>query len=332
MTISRETPLLTKEEQAAWDLFKSGKALAKVIPDWRYDFEAKKPVLDFTDIDFYLDQILDPKNKRPSRIIHFYKQEKKAVPPIVKKIDLRDLKIHDHHPAQCRFKKHKDKDYQHTPKTSTSLLPTSPEYMHVFDDDAVGYVWNIDTCNLKKEKYVFPKNAGTSRCFWFSEDVEEIKAALRDRDDCQVTSVAKLREKNDKAAAEKKAIKWNELLVGLPKGRQLAAMFAPSDDLAMRLRTLHAMQHTKEKLGYETDIPLFIIQSGIDSEEDPENPEHRKPVFRLYTAAEREADIEAARKMDHPLIAKFGLFATSVAAYEQETPLHTSIKQGFIGF
>lgn len=235
MSLTRDTISLTPAEQAALDLIKSGDAVAKVIMDYSFVDENNQHVKDYSSIDFIFDQIVDPTTNRPSRSAHFFKELlSQPCPETLKKMNLITQKVHEHHPGQNRNTKHKDVTYQHTLKTSVSLLPYEPAYMNVFDDDAIGFIWNRKKCNLKKGKYAFAKNAGTNGCFWFTE------YAYSDDDREPVVTQDDIQSLQKQAIDAKKPIDWNEILAGLPLG-ELDAVFAPRDEREMRLRAWYAI-------------------------------------------------------------------------------------------
>jgi hypothetical protein len=330
MSLNRDKYPLTKDEQAALDLIKSHNALIKVVRDSRLDYETKKRTIDYREIDFYVDQRLDPTAHRPSRSAYFFDDN----PPLeLRKMDLKSKQIHIHFPGQCRNTHHKDVVFQHTAKTSTSLLPPEPQYMQVFDDDAIGYAWDINTCHLKQEKYVFPENAGTSGCFWFIDYIDP------GEEHPSVCSVEALRAANKEAVKCKTTIRWNELVVGLPEGC-VNHIFAPIDSYEVRERAWNVMLYEKEKFTLDKNIPVLIIQSQfINDHQDPDDDRpDREGVCRVYTAAERAEDhpfkMKEMLKKQRLLLTKTGFFAkTNVdQSLPALTELQSSTLKGFIGF
>lgn len=323
MSLDREP--FTQEEQAALEIIKNHRALIKMINDSYIDEDTKERVKDYDNIDFYLTQLLNPNQNRPSRSAYFFQNESHALPISLRKINLKTKKIHDHHPGQCRHTRHKGVEFQHTLKTATSLLPPEPQYMEVFDDDAIGFLWDIEACNIKNEKYVFAKNAITNDCFWFIDYSNQNNLE-------PISSLAAVRANNNKAVAEKNTLLWNEILACLPK-RRIDAVFAAIDTPDARLRAWEVMLYAKEILKLDKDIPVLVIQSSFfDPHPDPTDPDQRpnRPgVFRVYTAAEREADLKSSQQ--HISLAKAGFFALHKTV-DQPTELQSSLLRGFIGF
>jgi hypothetical protein len=203
-------------------------------------------------------------------------------PTVFIKTDLLTKKVHKHLAGQCRNTHHKGVVYTHTLKTSTSLFPTEPQYMQTIGLDGIGFGWNIDRCNIKKGKYVWETDGGSSLCWWLSPRPHE-----SDDDFSPTSTIEAIRANNAKAVAAKKTLTWwNEILAGLPEG-ELDFMYSPIDTREHRLRVWNAWLHVKKILSIEKDIPIFIIhpdcQDGIPA------------VFRVYSAAEREEDIKAAK-------------------------------------
>ncbi len=188
---------------------------------------------------------------------------------------------YEYTPGECRNTKHKDIEFQHTAKTATSLLPPEPEYMMVFGDDMIGYLWDIDACDLKDERYVWETDGGSDACYWISPNPTNFKP----EDVVPVAPISRLRENNLEAVKEKKTIWWNELDIGLPK-RRIDAMFASRDTLELRLRAWNQMLRDKKRLQFVKDIPLFVIQSDRE--------DGLGAVFRVYGASERVEDLKAA--------------------------------------
>ena len=277
---------LTKAEQAALDIIKGHRALIKTMLDYKVEDDevpgAPKKI-DYHDIDFYLDQIADPTAKRPSRSAYYFSLSNNPRPSVVQKTNLKTGKVHAHKSGQSRNTRHKGVDYQHTLKTSTTLLPPEPEYMSLFGYDAVGFLWDIDACHLKKEKYVWDTDGMTDNCGWLSPSPTGVPSHP---EDLKISSIAAVREKNNKAVQEKKIIELNEILAGLPKGR-VDAVFATRDSSECRLRAWNVMLHTKEKLKLDHDLPVLIIAS--------DHTDGYPRACRVYTAAEREKDLEACK-------------------------------------
>jgi hypothetical protein len=243
------------------------------------------------------------------------------LPAVINKINMQTLKVHQHHPGQDRFTEHKGETFIFTPKTSTSLIPPNPIWMELFHCDyGIGFLWHINDCNLKKEKYVFPFNASTDSCYWIDLDagygydyqtgeiryITAEEKITRFKEDITkgmftLATVKSLREQNLAAITNKQPIAWNELVVGLPAGlqketpdRNIRAIFATQDVRNARLRALRAMQHVKEKHNLSEDLPLFILEPKYAI--DPSNPypdprAQRDGVFRFYLRDEQETDL-----------------------------------------
>lgn len=286
--------LLNPAQQAVLDLITNEQALVAVAFDLNPGVHNTYEI-DYSYIDgMFLDQIADPNLNRPSRSETFFEEQEFPRPDILKKMNMRTLKIHDHKAGQNRILKHKDVIFQFTPKTSTSLIPADPRFMELFQCDfgGVGFLWDINRCNTKEEKYVFPVNGGTDDCFWIDLDTDEKIDELKKRISYGlVTTIDSLREKNRNAVASEKSITWNEILAGLPRGNA-EAIFSTRDDRSYRLRAYRLMQHTKEKLNLENDLPVFILQPFY-AYSDLEKTPDRSAVFRFYQQDEIEADLKA---------------------------------------
>jgi hypothetical protein len=298
MVSSRTT--LSEKQQAVLDLITNHRALISIVFD--LDYQAPNgPQIDYSRIDQeYLDQLADPSKNRPSRAKKFFaeKRHPQPLPKTSKKMDMRTGEIdEDYHPATCRETKHKGMDFQHTAKTATSLIPPDPRYMELFFcDDGIGFMWDINDCDIKQEKYVFFENAGTDSCFWLDLDSDEKIGFLKQRLEHDfLATIDLLRERNIAAIKKDQPISWNEVLVGLPKGK-LNAVFATQDVRSARLRALRAMQRAKEKLNLQDDFPVLILQPYFEEESEDAKQDHkpRRPgVFRFYQPQEQEADLKA---------------------------------------
>lgn len=322
MSLNRNPVSLTKNEQAALDIISSHRALVKVVADKNDDDDA----IDYSRLDFNLNQIADPTANRPSRSAYYFSLTGKSLPSVVTKTDLKTNKTHDHNPGQCRYTHNKGVDFTHTAKTSTSLIPPQPQYMSLFGDDVIGFGWDINACNLKNEKYVWATDAG-SDCNWYTP------CPYDDRGTDwlpPLSSVTEIRSNNNKAIENKETIRWNEILAGLPKGR-CDFMFAPLDTLDLRLRMWDAMIHTKGKLKLEDNIALLIIHA--------DHMDGQGQAFRVYTAEEREKDLQAkaihSSQNDGHTLAKLGLFSSKQISCKTIFPaseLQTSLSKGLVGF
>jgi hypothetical protein len=233
------------------------------------------------------------------------------LPTVVSKMNMKTFQVHQHVPGKNRVTKHKDVEFIFTAKMSTSLMPPDPRFMQLFECDyGIGFLWDINDCNLKKEKYVFARNAGTDGCYWIDLDsgydyeyktgkialisAEEKIANLKETIKDNFTTVSALRENNLAAIKNNEPILWNELVVGLPKGI-LRAVFATQDVRNARLRALRGMLRAKEKLNLSEDLPLFINQSfyakagrGVYPQMPP-----RPAVYRFYSHEEQLVDLAA---------------------------------------
>jgi len=284
---------LTDAEKKVIDVIATGNALVAIVLDRDWDISSNPPV-DYQQIDqHYLEQMIDPTTHRPSRSADFFAKEGAPLPNTIKKVvdlNLDHLTIQDHHPGQSRYQKPAGYTYTHTTKTSTSLIPSDPQYMELWRSDVgLGFLWDINACDLRNEKYVFSRNAATDHCFWLDVDNEEKVADLKDRlTHNPLTSIAALQEINNKAIQENKPVFWNEILAGLPRNR-IDALFTPQDKSYFRLRAWDLMQHTKEKLGL-AELPIFIMQSQYAKEEKDDVDLSREGVFRVYTENEHEED------------------------------------------
>lgn len=237
------------------------------------------------------------------------------LPSTINKMNLRTLAVHEHKPGLNRLTKHQNFVYTHTAKTPTSLIPHDPRYMELFACDyGIGFLWDINDCDLKNEKYVFKHNAGTDSCFHLDlndsyelmakeeggvyrfvwslvtakEKIENLKKRMTDK---PLATVAALRTRNNEAVKKQKPIAWNELVVGLPK-KLIRAVFATQDDRCSRLRALKAMLHAKEKLGLENDLPVFILQPFYE-QESHDTRAQRDAVYRFYSKEEQILDLKA---------------------------------------
>lgn len=286
---------LTKKERLAIDIIRSGRGLGSMQSD--YSYVGDKKVYDNAEIDSLFDQLSNPTKYRPKFVEELFTSNGMIMPPVIFKTDLRSGEVKEIIPGECRNTEHKGVVFQHTAKTATSLLPPEPEYMQTIGMDLIGFLWDIDDCNLHDEKYVWATDGGSGLGFWISPNPTN---ATVEEDAPPISSVTELRAKNNKAVAEKKTIEWNEILAGLPIERpnegKIRAMFAPLDRLEVRLRVLKAMWRAKEKFKHEEDIPIFIIQADRGD---------GGATFRVYTAAEREADLKIvmAKSERNPLVA-----------------------------
>jgi hypothetical protein len=244
------------------------------------------------------------------------------LPAVINKMNMQTREVQKHHPGQDRFTIHKGQKYIFTPKTSTSLIPPNPIWMELFHGDyGIGFLWHINDCNLKNEKYVFPVNAGTDGCDWLDLNsgygfdyntgniryitAEEKIAHLNEYIDkyMPLATVESLQKRNLAAIETKTPIPWNELVVGLPAGlqkeapdRNIRSVFATQDVRIARLRALRAMWHVKEKHGLSEDLPLFILEPkyAIDPADPYPDPRPQRPgVFRFYLLEEQKADLLA---------------------------------------
>jgi hypothetical protein len=304
MSFNRDT--LTQEELAALKIIRGHRALISMVCD--FSIVGDERVYDNGELDSVLSQLANPSLNRPSRSAELFASHHLPRPPKLLKTNLKTGEEHEHIPGECRNTRHKGVEYQHTAKNPSSLIPSEPEHMHCIGYDLIGFLWDIDACNLHKEKYVFATDGGTDLCWWLSPNPYHPEPD----DWMPVTTVAELRAQNDKAVAEKNTIAWNELLVGWPKGR-IDAMFAPRDELSIRLRVLKASQRAKEILKFEKDIPLFIIQSDCQ--------DGNGAVFRVYTKAEQEADLKAAAEKE----SQVQLSPAAISPYSFFTPAMPSI-------
>jgi hypothetical protein len=238
------------------------------------------------------------------------------LPTVVSKMNMKTFKIHQHKPGENRVTKHKDTEFDYTVKMSTSLMPPDPRFMQLFECDyGIGFLWDINDCNLKKEKYVFANNAGTNGCYWIDIDpgydydyitskiiflsAEEKIANLKKKISGNLTTVATLRENNLAAMKNNNPILWNELVVGLPKGI-LRSVFATQDVRNSRLRAYRGMLRAKEKLHLSEDLPLFINQPFYATANSGYALPPRPAVYRFYSHEEQLVDL-ASEKADEKI-------------------------------
>jgi hypothetical protein len=322
MRSSRNVVPLTPEEQAALDIITSNNALIKIVPDYSHKVD-NKVIIDYSNIDFNLNQIADPTTYRPSRSAYYYSGANIALPEIVLKTNPKTGKVHQHRPGQCVNTHNKGLEFTHTKKTSTSLLPTEPQYMDTIGQDLIGFGWDLRDCNIKNGKYVWATDAYTS-INWYSPPPH----AYSTPDSLPpISSIEEIRSINNKAVENQQTINHNEILAGLPKGK-CSFMFCSGDSLDLRLRLSDAMLYTKAKLKLEHEIPLFIIK--------PDYQDGAGNEFRVYTAEERALDLKTrelnlSQNTTHAL-AKVGLFSRnpSIEAAYPTTDLQTSLLKGFI--
>lgn len=303
---NENTADLTKAEQSVLDLVKRNKAVVKVLNDYNREF--------------IVDQIADPQHVRPSRSEFFYKNgggrlfSEMERPKSVKKINPKTYEVHEHEFGQCRESVHPNNQFTHTKKTSTTFIPSDPQYMYLFTSAGhIALLWDEDACDLKSEKYLFADIGDADRCPWL--DVrEEGSTRVTDYDKTRCTveefksgyhsSLDEVRKQNQVIVDNKKNSPWNECIVGLPQGRVEAVVHvvdsritvvpdstghfvpAPTTDTAFyRLETWDFMLALKKKLNLNEDIPVIIIADT-------------KPV-RVYTAKDREEDLKLTPSYVH---------------------------------
>jgi len=282
MSFNREP--LTQDEQTALDIIRGHRAIVSMHADLSFNEDKTSFIYDHADADDLVNQLFDPNQYRPSRSAALFASKNLPRPATLFKTDLRTGEKYQYTPGVCRYTKHKGMNFQFTAKTPTSLLPPEPEYMSVFGDDYIGYGWDIDTCDLKGERYVWETDGASDCSFWLTPNPYD---AVIQANDIYLPAVpvSRLKENNLQAIRDKKNIWLNELDIGLPK-RKLDFMFCARDKLDSRLRVWNQMLRDKKRLQFEKDVPLFIIQSdrqdGLGSE------------FRVYGAAERLEDLKAA--------------------------------------
>lgn len=279
---------LTEAEKKVIELIADENALVAIVLDKDFDKSATPPV-DYTNIDnHYLNQLIDPTNNRPDRIASYFAKLGLPIPENITVVkNLSTLEIEN---RQLGELKPEGYEYQHTVPKSTSLLTTEP-YMQLWrGDTGIGFLWNITECNTDNERLVFSRNAGTDNLPLFDMTPERMAQLKKQLEKTPVVSIETLKEINNKAVQEKTTILWNEILVGLPKGK-IDAIFAPQDKLYTRARTSLLRTHVIEKLNLN-ELPIFVIQSQYAKEEDDQAAVPREGVFRVYTAEEREQDLQ----------------------------------------
>lgn len=282
MSFNREP--LTAEEQAALDIIRKHRAIISMHFDITYpddDPGTDNPIYDHADTDSLVNQLYDPNKFRPSLTEQLFASNGLQRPAKLKKLNMKTGDVFEYTPGECRNTKHKNVEFQHTAKTATSLLPPEPEYMKVIGYDLIGYLWDIDACDLKDERYVWETDGASDLCYWISPNPNNPQP----EDIMPIAPISKLRENNLEAIKAKETTWWNELDIGLPK-RRIDAMFASQDTLLSRLRVWNQMLRDKKRLEFLKDIPIFIIQS--------DHQDGRGAVFRVYGSNERTEDLTSA--------------------------------------
>lgn len=281
---------LTPAESAICDLIDSNNAIVAIVFDLAETTSYEEaPTIDYSYIDEnFLDQIFDSNTKRPSRAVKFFTERLLPVPESVNKMNMRSEEVKEHVLGEGQ----KGKIFHHTKKTSTTLMPSDPCYMELFQCDyGIGFLWKKRWCNLKEEKYIFEFNACTDEGYWFDLDTPEKIEALKEFLKIQpLSSVAQLIDKNINAVKNKTRISWNELVVGLPE-KSLSAVFATQDNRSSRLRALRGMLHAKDKLQFTENLPVFIIQPYYALDSGEMKIPDRPAVYRVYSKVEQEADL-----------------------------------------
>lgn len=160
---------------------------------------------------------------------------------------------------------------QFSKKMSASLLPSNGK-MHLFKiSGKIGFLYDIDQCHLKDEKYMWTSNAYTDGRWWRTEP--NYQPSLK-RSVC----LQGMRDANRKTARASKVPSHNEMLIGLSKNA-MRAIFSPTDTLADRLNLLRFANQNKLDVGH---CELWIITSINGA----------KP----YTMAQQQADIDKANQ------------------------------------
>ena len=263
----------TSLEVDALKVISEHRAIVKVIPDFDYDPYTDKIFTTPVALDFIFDQVANPTTNRPSHSQYLFGDK---LPNSFQKLNLLTKKVHTHYPSQCRKRRHKDVEYQHTLKTATSLYPPGAiSAMEVFDEGCIGFLWDSNDCKIK-DKYIFKCNAGSSSAAWLNVENAEINQLDHIKYYYSIlVSMQKLRDYNNQAVADKAIIEWNEVVVGLPR-QKLTAIFVAVDTLNLRLRSVIAMRYIQQKLGIKQQIPLLIMEKGC-------------PI-RIYTQTEQALD------------------------------------------
>jgi len=239
-------------------------------------------------LDFYLPQIVDPTVNRPSRI-GYYKHIKPGTTII--KLDLKTRKSKKYVVGSGRKNKLKNDSkhqYQHTLKTPLTLLPVEPKYLNLFlrSETKTGFLWDLNACDLKNERYIFYKDAITDHNYWLNYDGRNF---IHPEYQYSIT-LDELKKQNDRAVSNKQPIKWNEILAGIPRSR-MDAVFSPLNTVKSKLLALNNMYHAKKHFGYKLDIPVLIIQQGKD--------------HRIYDHEERIKDILGILTSDNNKLINF---------------------------
>lgn len=254
---------------------------------------AKTVSADPEHVDFVLNQLEDPENFRPLKKLAYGHDRAMYHDP---RSDLNQWQMRffsrprEHHIIWrgngkiTRFGHPKDTLY--TKKTSVTLLPPHAKikFYQPAHKNAVGFLLDINACNLKNEKYIFSHMSNTDERWWIyhPQKTHLIQKSI---------SLKTLQIQLIDSASRDQMLHPNELLVGLSLNA-LVGIFSPSDTRESRFLSLIIKQKIRKK--FNRDLPIFIInQNGI----------------RIYSERRQKEDILESKLLNDPLFSEFKIYA-----------------------
>lgn len=225
----------TKTVFQALELITQENALVKTV---------SSPVNMDTSWTFLLNQFLDPVNSRPVKQLNGNPDRTTVWNPLTGE-QITNRKIG----PRGAPKPHK----VHTKKEAVTLLPSNGKCYLYSVDFPVGLMFNLEKCDLKKEKYTWLGNIGSNERFWVGNKNNPKKN--------RSVGLQRLRQYLRECVSKGQIPKHNELLVGLAKDA-ISAVFAPVDDICHRLNALRIQRNIKAVLGIESPLLILTPQQG----------------------------------------------------------------------
>ncbi len=230
LNLPAPVPLLHVPPQEAEVLISTENAVVKIVKAIQ--------ITPDKDLNFVISQLKDParvrpipelpSNYTPTRRFNPRTGQQEVIPPRIR--------------GQAKLHK------THTKKTSVSLIPRDGKMEFYFSDNAIGFLFDLNQCDQKQEKYTFVTNAYTVGRWWkLPQKAEWYNAVGFDH----MRQMIRNRQGTPK---------HNEALVGLSK-EALKALFTTRGQTSDLYQVLRVQQKIQKELGIS--LPIFQIDPNL---------------------------------------------------------------------